>query len=145
MLGVPFMLSGGLDARRTSLRRCACRAPGVDVSSGVERAPGVKDPDKIRAFIRAARAAADEAQPARSGELRMTVQRPAPSAPAPTSAAISAIFGGRFVAETLMPLILELEQAYAAAKADPAFQAEMDPLPRALRRPAVAFVFRRSA
>ena len=29
------------------------------------------------------------------------------------------IFGGRFVAETLMPLILELEQAYAAAKVDP--------------------------
>jgi tryptophan synthase beta chain len=36
------------------------------------------------------------------------------------------IYGGRFVAETLMPLILELEQAYAAAKIDPAFQNEMD-------------------
>jgi tryptophan synthase beta chain len=36
------------------------------------------------------------------------------------------IFGGRFVAETLMPLILELEKAYAAAKADPAYQKEMD-------------------
>ncbi len=35
------------------------------------------------------------------------------------------IFGGRFVAETLMPLILELEQAYDAAKADPAFHAEL--------------------
>jgi tryptophan synthase beta chain len=35
------------------------------------------------------------------------------------------IYGGRFVAETLMPLILELEKAYAAAKVDPAFQAEM--------------------
>jgi len=35
------------------------------------------------------------------------------------------IYGGRFVAETLMPLILELEKAYAAAKDDPAFQAEM--------------------
>jgi tryptophan synthase beta chain len=34
------------------------------------------------------------------------------------------IFGGRFVAETLMPLILEVEQAYAAAKHDPAFDAE---------------------
>ncbi|MGO4570594.1 tryptophan synthase subunit beta [Microvirga sp. 2TAF3] len=35
------------------------------------------------------------------------------------------MFGGRFVAETLMPLILELEKAYAEAKADPAFHAEM--------------------
>jgi len=35
------------------------------------------------------------------------------------------LFGGRFVAETLMPLILELEQAYNAAKADPAYHAEM--------------------
>ncbi len=34
------------------------------------------------------------------------------------------IFGGRYVAETLMPLILEVEKAYGAAKADPAFQAE---------------------
>jgi tryptophan synthase beta chain len=38
------------------------------------------------------------------------------------------IFGGRFVAETLMPLILDLEQAYEAAKKDPVFKAEMDDL-----------------
>src|SRR5881394_2864575 len=36
------------------------------------------------------------------------------------------IYGGRFVAETLMPLILELEEPYAAAKADPTFKREMD-------------------
>jgi tryptophan synthase beta chain len=36
------------------------------------------------------------------------------------------IYGGRFVAETLMPLILDLEKAYAEAKADPAFKREMD-------------------
>jgi tryptophan synthase beta chain len=35
-------------------------------------------------------------------------------------------FGGRFVAETLMPLILRVEAAYQAAKADPAFQTELD-------------------
>jgi tryptophan synthase beta chain len=35
------------------------------------------------------------------------------------------IFGGRYVAETLMPLILSLEQAYNEAKADPAFHAEL--------------------
>jgi phosphoribosylanthranilate isomerase len=56
--GVPFMLSGGLDAANVGeALRITC-APGVDVSSGVERAPGDKDPDKIRAFIRAAREAA---------------------------------------------------------------------------------------
>ncbi len=38
------------------------------------------------------------------------------------------LFGGRFVAETLMPLILDLERHYEAAKADPAFKAEFDAL-----------------
>jgi tryptophan synthase beta chain len=37
-------------------------------------------------------------------------------------------YGGRFVAETLMPLILELEAAYKASKSDPAFQAELSDL-----------------
>ncbi|HWL46514.1 MAG TPA: tryptophan synthase subunit beta [Sphingomonadaceae bacterium] len=37
-------------------------------------------------------------------------------------------FGGRYVAETLMPLILDLEREYRAARADPAFQAEFDSL-----------------
>ncbi len=37
-------------------------------------------------------------------------------------------FGGRYVAETLMPLILDLEREYNAAKLDPAFQAEFDDL-----------------
>ena len=37
-------------------------------------------------------------------------------------------FGGRFVAETLMPLLLDLEKAYAAAKKDPSFQKELDGL-----------------
>src|SRR5436309_3962559 len=36
------------------------------------------------------------------------------------------LYGGRFVAETLMPLILDLERAYTEAKADPAFKEEMD-------------------
>jgi phosphoribosylanthranilate isomerase len=56
--GLPFMLSGGLDAGNVGEALRITRAPGIDVSSGVERAPGEKDPDKIRAFVRAARAAA---------------------------------------------------------------------------------------
>ena len=51
------MLSGGLDAGNVAEALSITRAPGVDVSSGVERVPGEKNPDKIRAFVRAARQA----------------------------------------------------------------------------------------
>jgi phosphoribosylanthranilate isomerase len=51
------MLSGGLDAGNVAEALQVTRAGGVDVSSGVERAPGEKDPDKIRAFVDAAREA----------------------------------------------------------------------------------------
>ncbi|WP_340116565.1 tryptophan synthase subunit beta [Pelagibius sp. 7325] len=44
----------------------------------------------------------------------------------PDEAGHFGIFGGRFVAETLMPLILDVEQAYKAARRDPSFQADYD-------------------
>jgi phosphoribosylanthranilate isomerase len=55
-LKLPFMVSGGLDAGNVADALRLTRAAGVDVSSGVERAPGVKDVDMIGAFIRAVRA-----------------------------------------------------------------------------------------
>jgi phosphoribosylanthranilate isomerase len=55
-LKLPFMVSGGLDAGNVAEAIRVTRAGGVDVSSGVESSPGVKDPEMIRNFIRAARA-----------------------------------------------------------------------------------------
>jgi phosphoribosylanthranilate isomerase len=54
-LSLPTMVSGGLTPENVAEALRVTHAGAVDVSSGVENAPGVKDPDKIRAFIRAAR------------------------------------------------------------------------------------------
>jgi phosphoribosylanthranilate isomerase len=55
-LDLPYMVSGGLHTQNLAEAVRITRAGGVDVSSGVESAPGVKDPELIKAFIRAARA-----------------------------------------------------------------------------------------
>ena len=60
-LSIPFMLSGGLDPVNVAEALRITRAPGVDVSSAIECAPGEKDADKIRDFIKAARQAAEQA------------------------------------------------------------------------------------
>jgi tryptophan synthase beta chain len=56
----------------------------------------------------------------------MSVQQPNSFRTGPDERGHFGIYGGRFVAETLMPLILELERAYAQAKADPAFGRELE-------------------
>ena len=56
----------------------------------------------------------------------MTIQQPNSFRTGPDERGHFGMYGGRFVAETLMPLILELEKAYATAKGDPAFKREME-------------------
>ncbi|QDL99899.1 phosphoribosylanthranilate isomerase [Rhodopseudomonas palustris] len=56
-LKLPFLVSGGINAGNVAEALRVTRAHGIDVSSGVETSPGEKDPDLIRDFIRAARAA----------------------------------------------------------------------------------------
>jgi tryptophan synthase beta chain len=56
----------------------------------------------------------------------MSVQQPNSFRTGPDERGHFGIYGGRFVAETLMPLILDLDKAYAQAKTDPAFRNEME-------------------
>jgi phosphoribosylanthranilate isomerase len=57
--GVDYMLSGGLNAANIGDALRLANPPGIDISSGVESAPGVKDPALIEQFFRAVRAARD--------------------------------------------------------------------------------------
>jgi phosphoribosylanthranilate isomerase len=58
----PWLLSGGLDAGNVARAIRDSLTRSVDVSSGVESAPGVKDPEKVRAFIAAAHAGFEAAE-----------------------------------------------------------------------------------
>jgi phosphoribosylanthranilate isomerase len=56
----PWILAGGLTPENVASQISLRRPGGVDVSSGVERAPGVKDAEKVAAFVTAARRAFEE-------------------------------------------------------------------------------------
>ena len=125
---VPATLAGGLTAANVAAALREIPAVGVDVASGVE-APRVagerprKDPFQVALFVKRARAARDD--------------RPNTSfGPTPVHARLLDVdgagrwglegdFGGRYVPETLMTALVQLETAYDALRHDPVFWADL--------------------
>ncbi|NJD30118.1 MAG: tryptophan synthase subunit beta [Chloroflexi bacterium] len=125
---VPVLLAGGLAPGSVAGALRGSSAVGVDVASGVEapRVPGerpTKDPLKVALFAKRARAARIDRPnlPARP----TTVDPGLLAADARGRWGIEREFGGRYVPETLMAAVLQLEAAYAALRHDPRFWAEL--------------------
>ena len=71
-----FVLAGGLEPGTVAEAARLFRPDVVDVSSGVERAPGVKDPEAVRAFVRAARGVAARANTTEPSAAEPSVAEP---------------------------------------------------------------------
>ncbi len=111
----PLALAGGLAADNVGQAIRVVRPIGVDVSSGVEQSPGVKDHAAMRRFFEAVRLET-------SGALPVFGRRD------PDARGYFGAFGGRFVPETLVAPVEQLEQAYLDARADPAFAVALSTL-----------------
>ncbi len=125
---VPVILAGGLNPASVAGALLAVPAIGVDVASGAEapRGPGErprKDPLSVALLAKRARAARFDRPNGPSG--------PTPVHPGLLEAdarghwGVERDFGGRFVPETLVGALEQLEAAYAALRHDPVFWAEL--------------------
>ncbi len=118
---VPYLLSGGLNPANVADALRVTGAPGrrcfLRRRDGAGRQVSRPDPRLHRQCARGGRHE-------REGRV-VNVSQPNSYRTGPDERGFFGIFGGRFVAETLMPLILDLEGAYTAAKNDPAFHAEL--------------------
>jgi len=125
---VPVILAGGLTAANVGDALLEVPAVGVDTASGVEPAPRpegrpFKDPLKVALFVKRANAA--------RLDLPALPFGPRPVDPGLLEAdeagrwGTDRAFGGRFVPETLMAALLELEAAYGEIRHDPTFWAEL--------------------
>ena len=123
---VPWMLAGGLGPDNVAEAVVKSGAALVDASSGVEATRGHKDPDLIKGFPqrRCRTISHPKLRQVEKDNKDMTADRPNSYTQGPDEHGHFGIYGGRFVAETLMPLVLDLETEYEAARNDQAFQNE---------------------
>jgi tryptophan synthase beta subunit len=125
---VPVILGGGLTPVNVAGALRVIPAIGVDVASGVEgpREPGIrptKDPLKVALFAKRARAARDDRPNLAFGPT--PVHAGLLDADRAGRWGMEGDFGGRYVPETLMAALEQLEDAYDAVRQDPVFWAEL--------------------
>jgi len=125
---IPVTLAGGLDPANVADALRTIPANGVDVASGVE-APRIagqrptKDALRVALFVKRARAARDDRPDVAFGPT--PVHAGLLEADAAGRWGMERAFGGRYVPETLMAALEQLESAYEALRHDPVFWAEL--------------------
>ena len=127
---IEYMLSGGLNTDNVGIAIESTNAFGLDLSSGIESSPGVKDKTLMTNFFQTInKNLGHQAVNKAIGRTALSEQNiPNSYREGPDEDGRFGIYGGRFVAETLMPLILDLQDHWEVAKSDPTFKDELEDL-----------------